>query len=177
MEREKLAARIQEIGFSCTRCGACCQGTSVDDNLVMVYPREIAGLAACAGSAPRDFTEPYPETVLTEQGGCITFEWCLKRTPEGCIFLDGVRCRVYGARPWICRTYPFMLSGDDLVIAPCEGLGSALTLEEARDLADLLIARKDAELTEEERVRAVLSSRTIPPGKKVLVDGTGIMVL
>jgi hypothetical protein len=70
-----------------------------------------------------------------------------------------------------------MLSGDDLVIAPCEGLGCALTREEARDLADLLIARKDAELAEEERVRAVLSQRTIPPGKKVLVDGTGIMVL
>jgi hypothetical protein len=70
-----------------------------------------------------------------------------------------------------------MLSGDDLVIAPCEGLGSALTLEEARDLADLLIARKDAEREEEERVRNVLSSRTIPPGKKVLVDGTGIVVL
>lgn len=177
MEREKLAARIHEIGFSCTSCGACCKGTSGDDNLVMVYPREVAGLAACAGSSPRDFSEPYPESVITDEGGCITFEWCLKRTPEGCIFFDGVRCRVYGARPWICRTYPFMLRDDDLVIAPCSGLGRDLTREEARELADLLIAREHEELAEEERVRTILSQTMLPPGKRVLVDGTGMRVL
>ena len=173
----ELAARIQEIGFSCTRCGACCRGTGEDDNLVMVYPGEITVLAACTGSAPGDFTEPYPEPVRTEQGGSITFEWCLKRTPGGCIFHDGVRCTVYEARPWICRTYPFMLTGDELVIAPCEGLGHAITTAEAKDLALFLIGRMHAELDEEERVRTILSRHPIPPGENVQIDGNGIKVL
>lgn len=177
MERDELAEKIREIGFSCTRCGVCCRDTEGDANLVMVFPAEIDELSRATGHKAADFTSPYTEKVQTLGGGSITFEWCLKRTGEGCIFLDGTRCTAYPSRPWICRTYPFMLSGDGLSLSPCEGIGNEISRNEAEEIAGLLIARKAAEEEEEERVRTHLSSHSIPIGKDVLIDGTGVRVL
>ena len=47
----------------------------------------------------------------------------------------------------------------------------------AEEIAGLLIARRTAEHEEEERIRLILSSHSIPAGKNVLVDGTGVRVL
>jgi Fe-S-cluster containining protein len=177
MEQKELVRRIREIGFSCRRCGECCHSTERDANLVMVFPAEIKELTGTTGQKAEDFSQPYPENVCTSGGGSITFEWCLKRTLRGCIFLEGDRCTAYASRPWICRTYPFMLSGDSLSLSPCNGFGGELSEDEAEEIAGLLIARRDAEQEEEERVRVILSSQSIPAGKNVLVDGTGIRVL
>jgi uncharacterized protein len=177
MEREELAGKIREIGFSCVRCGECCSGSEEDANLVMIFPKEIEDLAGATGLKAEDFSQPYPEKVRTPGGGHITFEWCLKRTTRGCIFLEGARCTAYATRPWICRTYPFMLSGDRLAVFPCKGIGREVSLGNSLEIARLLIARWTAEQEEEERVRAVLSSESIPPGRDILVDGMGIRVL
>jgi hypothetical protein len=177
MEREKLAGAIREIGFSCIRCGDCCRGTEEDANLVMIVPAEIDDLARETGSKADDFSKPYPEKVQIPGGGSITFEWCLKRTTGGCIFLDGTHCTAYSSRPWICRTYPFMLSGDRLSIFPCKGIGKEISPRGAEEIAGLLIARRTAEHEEEERIRLILSSHSIPAGKNVIVDGTGVRVL
>lgn len=177
MERKELAQTIREIGFSCIRCGDCCRGTEEDANLVMIFPNEIEDMAEATGQTTGDFIDPYPEKVSTCGGGSITFEWCLKRTAEGCIFLDTMHCTVYASRPWICRTYPFMLSGEKLSLSPCRGIGRKISQRKADEIAGLLIARSAAEQEEEERVRTILSSHTIPAGKNVLVDGTGIRVL
>lgn len=177
MERQELAEKVREIGFSCIRCGDCCRGTEEDANLVMIFPTEIEDLAGATGHKARDFVKPYPEKVPTSGGGSITFEWCLKRTIEGCIFLDGTRCTAYASRPWICRTYPFLLSGERLSISPCRGIGREISEREAEEIAGLLIERRVAEQEEEERVRKILSSHSIPAGKNVLVDGTGVRVL
>jgi hypothetical protein len=177
MNREELAARIKEIGFSCTRCGECCKGTKEDSNLVMVFPHEIDDLAGGTGLQAGDFSEPYPEKVQTRDGGSITFEWCLKRTTRGCIFHDGAHCTAYASRPWICRTYPFMLSKEGLFISPCKGIGGEITSDESESIAGLLMARMSAEQEEERRIQAVLSSSSIPADREVLIDGTGVRVL
>jgi len=177
MEREELAEKIREIGFSCIRCGDCCRGTEEDANLVMIFPNEIEHLAGATGQRAGDFSKPYPDKVPTCGGGSITFEWCLKRIGRGCIFLDGTHCKAYASRPWICRTYPFMLSGERLSLSPCRGIGREISQREADEIAGLLIARSVAEQEEEERVRTILSSHTIPAGKNVMVDGTGVRVL
>ena len=177
MEREELAEKIKEIGFSCTQCGECCTGTDEDSNLVMVFPHEIDDLAGETGLQAGDFSDPYPEKVQTMDGGSITFEWCLKRTARGCIFHDRARCTAYASRPWICRTYPFMLSGEDLFISPCKGIGGEITYDEAERIAGLLISRRIAEQEEEEQIRNVLSSSDIPAARDVLIDGTGVRVL
>lgn len=177
MKREELAGRIREIGFSCIRCGDCCRGTEQDANLVMIVPTEIEDLARATGNKAEDFSKPYPEKIQTPGGGSITFEWCLKRTMEGCIFLDGTHCKAYASRPWICRTYPFVLSENGLSHSLCKGIGGALSHRESEKIAELLIARYAAEQKEEEQVRSILTSRAIPAGKNVLVDGTGVRVL
>jgi hypothetical protein len=177
MEREELAEMIKEIGFSCIRCGDCCRSTEEDANLVMIFPAEIEDLASATGQKAGEFSEPYPEKIRTLCGGSITFEWCLKRTARGCIFLDGATCTAYASRPWICRTYPFMLSGERLSISVCRGIGREISDRESAEIAGLLIARKSAEHEEEEQVRAILSSHSLPAGKNVLVDGTGVRVL
>jgi uncharacterized protein len=177
MKHDELTDRIRGIGFSCMRCGACCRGTDNDENLVMVMPGEIELLAAGTGQPADHFTEPYPESLSTEAGGSLTFERCLSRTPAGCVFFSESICTAYQYRPWICRTYPFMLDGGELAAFPCEGLGGEMTRESARDLALLLIRRKDAEQAEEEAVARVLSSVRIPEGRRVVVDGRGIRVI
>jgi uncharacterized protein len=177
MERNELAEKIRDIGFSCTRCGVCCRDNDGDANLVMVFPEEIDTLTRATGYKAADISLPYPENIQISEGGSITFERCLKRSSEGCIFLDSMRCTVYPSRPWICRTYPFMLSRDGLSLSPCEGIGNEISLNKAEEIAGLLIARNAAEKEEEERVRTHLSSHSIPIGKDVLIDGTGIRVL
>jgi Fe-S-cluster containining protein len=177
MKHEELADRLRRIGFSCTRCGACCRGTNTDENLVIVMPGEIELLAEGTGQPANLFTEQYPESLATGGGGSLTFERCLSRTPAGCVFFSGSTCTAYPYRPWICRTYPFMLDGDELAAFPCEGLGREMTRESARDLALLLIRRKEAEREEEEAVARVLTSARIPEGRRVVIDGRGIRVI
>jgi Fe-S-cluster containining protein len=177
MERQKLAERLKEIGFSCTRCGSCCTGGEKDANLVMVMPEEIDLLSKGTGMEAFRFTEPYPESIRTCNGGTITFERCLTRTISGCTFLSGNVCEAYPYRPWICRTYPFMLQGEELMVYPCKGLGTEISEAQADELARLLLLRRSAEMREEEAVKKVLSSGLVPEGEHVLVDGHGISVI
>ncbi len=174
MEPDTLALRIRKTGFSCTRCGACCRGSPEDGNLVMVTPAEIDRLVSGTGLDAGSIAEPYPGWIRTDDGGGITFEWCLRRNTSGCIFLEGNHCMVYDSRPWICRTYPFMLDGEQLIISPCDGIGREIQPEEARELAGLVLQRRYEEEQEEERVRSVLSAGPIPAGKRVLIDGRGV---
>lgn len=174
MQREGLAELIREIGFSCIRCGECCTGT---DNLVMLYPSEIREISGATGRNAGDFTEPYPEKVRMPGGGSIMFGRCLKRTARGCIFLDGSCCTAYASRPWICRTYPFMLSGEELAISPCRGIGQEISYDEAMEIAGFVIARRAAEQEEEDRIRALLSSIHLPRGAEIVIDETGVRVL
>ncbi len=177
MKPEELSRKIQEIGFSCTRCGSCCRGTGEDANLVMVGPEEIDAIGVTAGMPPHHFTEPFPESIPTRSGGSITFERCLRRTSEGCLFFSGGSCLVYSSRPWICRTYPFMLEDGELLVFPCEGLGREIAESQADLLARQIVLRSDVERREEERVRLILKSGNIPDRTNVLIDGRGITVI
>ncbi len=173
MERNELARRIRDIGFSCKRCGACCSGT---DNLVMVSPDEIDRLMAETRQLRDAVAEPYPEHIETGDGGIITFEWALRKNEAACSLSSGGRCTAYPARPWICRTYPFMLEGTRLVVSDCPGIGGEISLEDAWELAGLLLQRRRAEQNEEEQVRRILATSPIPPGCRVVVDGRGVKV-
>lgn len=177
MKHEELVRRIRETGFSCTRCGSCCRGTPDDMNLVMVSPEEIDGIREKTGHDPVFFTEPYPESVSTGSGGSITFERCLRRNPDACLFLSGGSCTVYESRPWICRTFPFMLAEGKLLVSACEGLGQEIDEDHASHLARELVARNDKEREEEEKVRQILAAGNIPDGKAVLIDGRGLTVI
>ncbi|QSZ67992.1 YkgJ family cysteine cluster protein [Methanofollis aquaemaris] len=171
---DDLTGEIRERGFRCTRCGACCSEVSEGSNLVILSPGEVRQVAKAADLPPGEVAEPYPEFLDGPGKSRYTFDWCLNRDEGHCRFLEGEKCRVYAARPWICRTYPFMLEGDRLIVSECPGLGTEMTLEEARAVASALIERQAAEAAEEEGIRRVLSTTSPPPGETAVVDSEGV---
>jgi Fe-S-cluster containining protein len=124
----ELADAIESIGFSCTRCGACCKGHG-GEHTATVFPDEIRAIEGEAHDW-RDVARPIPfglpdgEKASGEAArGGETFEWALQTDDCGdCAFYadgsdgDPGTCTVYGDRPLICRTYPFSVqargSGD-----------------------------------------------------------------
>jgi Fe-S-cluster containining protein len=171
---EALAHQIFATGFCCIRCGKCCSRESEDSNLVILSPPEVRRLIERAGMAWEEISEPYPEYLRTETGCRYTFAWCLRRTRDRCLFLGDTGCAVYTVRPWICRTYPFMLSESGLLTSPCSGLGGEMTWDEAMNLAELLIARKKAEDEETEKTRIVFMSERLPACGRAVIDSEGV---
>jgi Fe-S-cluster containining protein len=172
-----LETLLTTLGFSCTRCGECCHGESGDDHLVLVAPHEVREITRSAGSRWEDVAEPFPCFIRHGDAGSHTFEWCLRRDGNRCRFLgEEGGCSIYPSRPWICRTYPFVLEGDILQVYPCPGLGTMLTTEEATALAADLFARQRFEGEEEDRVRRVLAGPPLPP-ERVVIDGEGVKIL
>lgn len=173
LDEHILAARLQEIGFRCRHCGECCMGG--EGNIVMVMPPEIRWLQSATGCSPGDLVEPYPERVSLACGTSIAFGWALRRGCDGnCLFHHGDRCEVYPARPWICRTYPFVLDGEELRVSSCAGIGEPMGREEALEMARNLLMRREEERSEVEKVRSVLSKAGFPAGGSLLVDSEGV---
>ncbi len=83
------------------------------------------------------------------EGKIHAFGWILRRKRNGdCIFLESYthKCRVYSVRPMLCSTYPFYIEGLRLQTCECEGLGSPISTEESRKLAENLLLRYVSEL-------------------------------
>ena len=74
LDVDDIAASIREIGFECTRCGACCKSEADDPHTATVFPDEVREIqTAAAGmetdvdddSASSDDTAPSPETAAS----------------------------------------------------------------------------------------------------------------
>jgi uncharacterized protein len=174
---DEIANRVRSTGFRCGGCSACCRRVAEDSNLVLVSPAEIRAIMEATGMGWEDVAEPYPDFIEGEDGGSYTFSWCIRRNPDACIFLDGGRCTIYACRPWICRTYPFMLDGDEVLVSACPGLGADISEIEANAVAQRLIGRQSAEEEEEGRVRRIYRDAVVPPGRRAVIDGEGVKVL
>ncbi|WP_298669381.1 YkgJ family cysteine cluster protein [uncultured Methanofollis sp.] len=174
---DDLADEVMGIGFACTRCGACCTEVSDDSNLVIVSPSEVRAVAGAAGIPVKEVADPYPEFLDGEDGRRFTFDWCLQREEGHCRFLSGKKCTVYAARPWICRTYPFMLDGDRLIVSECPGVGRPIGREDAVALARTLLERQKAEIREEAGIRAVMKAGPLPSGSVAVIDSEGVWVV
>lgn len=125
-----------------------------------------------------EVAEPYPDTIR-EGDYEYTLGWALRREELKCRFLIKNICSIYEFRPWICRTYPFMLDRGNLIISPCKGLGTMEQKagDQAEMIRDDLLNRQKAEEEEEERIAAVLPTVCIPPGRVVVVDGEGMRIM
>jgi uncharacterized protein len=171
---DALAQEIGAIGFACTNCGDCCRGLGEDDSLVMVGRAEARRVAAAADLALDEAVVPFPGEVEVRGRAC-RLGWALARKDGGaCRFHDGERCTVYDARPWICRTYPFMLDGEELVVSECPGTGAPIADADARALAADLLARRAAEEAEVDGLRSVIASAELPPDGTLVVDAEGV---
>ena len=164
-----LEEELRAAGFTCTGCGECCSGK---DNEVMVSPDEIDVLCEAAGLKPEEIVEPYPEWIH-DFGAAFTFGWVLRRGEDGnCIFLRNKRCTVYEHRPHICRTYPFMLDGDKLLVFECPGCGGADT-QNAEQLIKDLLARREAEDKEFLLTKEQYQKHSMVLGSTIIFDSRG----
>lgn len=175
LEVDELADAIEQIGFECTRCGACCTAETVDDDqeahTATVFPDEVRDLTDRTGEEWRDVARPMPYGL--DDAGGETFEWALQTDACGdCQFYEGGddgpgQCTVYGDHPLICQTYPFSVAlggtsqpmGEAVdEVGPvraheCEGLGRDISRADAAALAATLKERAIRELTEAIAVR------------------------
>ena len=119
------------LRFECSQCGDCCTGAP---GFVWVNKEEIAELARQTGEENIPvFEEKYVRQVGIRKS--------LKEFSNGdCVFFNNEErtCKVYGARPRQCRTWPFwdsnLKSPDDwertCQICPGSGRGQLHQIEE-----------------------------------------------
>ncbi|HJJ38510.1 MAG TPA: YkgJ family cysteine cluster protein [Methanocorpusculum sp.] len=169
MDKEVLIDSLRKACFRCEECGLCCSGC---DNEVIVSPDEVDALSKASGFSFEEIAEPYPEW-FEENGERFTLAWVLRRGSDGnCMFLENNRCRVYASRPHLCRTYPFMLNGDELIISECPALGKHDTAD-AGNLADALIKRQEADDAEVLATKREYQKHSIISGETVVIDSRG----
>ena len=167
MELEKC---IHEAGFTCRLCGECCSGKN---NEVMVSPDEIDLLCKASGLCQDQITEPYPEWIQ-EDGTTLTFGRVLRRGEDGnCMFLKNNRCAVYANRPHICRTYPFMLDGEELLVFACSGCTTGEETPETEQIAKDLLTRKEAEDKEFLLTKEQYQKHSMVLGSTIIFDSRG----
>ncbi len=186
LDVDELADAIETIGFECTRCGACCKADDEDPHTATVFPDEVRELQD-GGYDWRDVARPMPYGIQEGEDGPEgeTFEWALETDDCGdCQFYaeadDGTgACTVHEDRPLICATYPFSvaLGGTSQPMGEavdesgmvraheCEGLGRAISREDAEALAEALKERAIRELEEAIGVR----DNYVPTGRDGIV--------
>ncbi len=143
---ETIAREIVRIGFRCQRCGDCCRG---EENSVALFPFEIrAIMVAAGGEGWLDVAEPPLEGEWDSEGNFHTLEWRLRKEGRDCKYYSKEGCRIYGARPLICKTYPFYLEEGRLRWSECRGLGGEIGPKEAQKIAELLKKRQIVEIRE-----------------------------
>lgn len=119
------------LRFECTGCGRCCTGST---GYVWVEEVEIRAMADLLEMRIDDFGRRYLRRVGER--------YALLEAPGGgdCVFLDGIRCRVYALRPQQCRTFPFwgaMLASPQTwadAARDCEGIRPEAPLVTAREI-------------------------------------------
>lgn len=100
----RIAQHIEEQ-VDCTSCANCCRVATV-----RLRGREIETLARHLGVSLREFRQAYTEHSPEE--GLI-----LKRTPNGCIFLEGNLCSIYSVRPKTCQYFPHLSRGEGSLLS------------------------------------------------------------
>ena len=103
--RLKAIAQDVEERIDCTACANCCRVATTQ-----VTERDSERLARFLRMKLPDFLRGY--TVVTEDEGRI-----LRRNQNGCVFLEGNLCSVYGARPQTCDLFPHLVKGNGSLLS------------------------------------------------------------
>ena len=94
-----------EKQIDCKQCANCCREATVK-----LADRDVEKLAKFFRVKIGQFKKDY--TDWSEEEGLI-----LKRTPEGCVFLDGNLCSIYEVRPHNCENFPHLVRGEGSLVS------------------------------------------------------------
>ncbi len=139
---------IQNLGFSCMRCGWCCREnfniriTSEilrPSNAISVFPDDIRRIMKGTGMKWDEIAAPDIYSCVSDGDKIIAIGWLLRRNDkEECVFYRKNECTIYEYRPMICRCYPFFLGENGVEVMHCEGLGNKITSEHTKEMALVL---------------------------------------
>jgi Fe-S-cluster containining protein len=101
----KAIAQETEDEIDCTTCANCCRVATTQ-----VSERDVERLAKHFRMPIARFLSEY--TMETQEEGRI-----LKRTEQGCVFLEGTLCSVYEARPNTCELFPHLVKGNGSLVS------------------------------------------------------------
>ncbi|HEX4167301.1 MAG TPA: YkgJ family cysteine cluster protein [Bryobacteraceae bacterium] len=103
----RLKAMAQEVEdkIDCTACANCCRVATTP-----ITDRDADRLARYLGMKLAEFLRDY--TVESQDEGRI-----LRRTENGCVFLEGNLCSVYEARPATCELFPHLVKGNGSLVS------------------------------------------------------------
>jgi Fe-S-cluster containining protein len=145
---EVYAKEILNSGFSCRRCGWCCQENSsiriTEDifrpsNVISIFPPDIRRIIKGTGMKWDEIAEPDIYSCLSNGNDIWAIGWILKRNDAGdCIFYRKGACEIYEWRPMICRCYPFFMGETGIDIMRCEGLMDNMTLTGSEEMGRML---------------------------------------
>lgn len=92
-----------QLDFKCRRCGICCQEADPID----LYPKDIRRLASFFSISEREVIEEYTKAHPSEPD-LLAF-----KDSVPCRFYDDAQkgCKIYVARPMVCRCSPFLSPG------------------------------------------------------------------
>lgn len=94
-----------EEQIDCTVCANCCRVATV-----RVSKRDIEHMAKALSLSVARFLAEY--TTESEDEGRI-----LKRTAQGCVFLEGNLCGIYDHRPSNCDDFPHVVRGSGSIVS------------------------------------------------------------
>jgi Fe-S-cluster containining protein len=100
----RIAVGIEDQ-IDCTACANCCRVATV-----RLTTRDIENMSKAMRISQSRFKEEY--TTTSEDEGVI-----LKRTPSGCVFLNGNLCSVYENRPATCDDFPHVVRGNGSIVS------------------------------------------------------------
>ena len=127
------------LRFECQGDGKCCV-TRGRYGYVYLSFGDRRRLAAHLKLSLTEFTAAYTKKV----DGLYELQY----TGKDCPFLHENRCRVYEARPWQCRTWPFWPENMDTtvwdkeVVSWCPGAGKG-RLYTAEEIEDILLKKRN----------------------------------
>ncbi|MCX8182957.1 MAG: YkgJ family cysteine cluster protein [Crenarchaeota archaeon] len=113
--------------FKCTRCGRCCIEDAKRGRRIVLTVRDALEILDATGISLTEFSE---------ENNSEAYPYVIRLVNGRCFFLESDRkCRIYQARPLVCRFYPFMMQkirGKYVFHADpaCPGLGKGTYLDE-----------------------------------------------
>ena len=98
-----------KIPFRCQKCGKCCK--NLKDSLMLesidiFYLTKSLRRHDSSITCTDDMLERYAHVAAIERGFPI-YQANTVGVDAACVFLENDRCRVYDARPLVCRMFPF----------------------------------------------------------------------
>ena len=100
----RIAEKV-EAEIDCTACANCCRVATV-----RLTSRDIERLSRALRLSPERFLAEYTDEVADE--GIV-----LRRSEDGCIFLDGNLCAIYDSRPDHCERFPHLVRGPGSIVS------------------------------------------------------------